>query len=288
MTNHIAYICDNKYAMPTLVSIISLVENTDHCRYRIHILTNALSSDEKERFRHIINSKVDIVFHEIELQSFHEKAKEIRQHTHVTLTALIKFELPNCLDNIDKVLYLDSDIIIQRDIYELFDINLEEKYAACASELWRNINNDSNDFYFNSGVMLLNLKYMREHNISGKLWEEKARLCSENKSRLMDQDTFNNIFKAQVIKIDVLYNFNPYFLQQEYISIVNSDSQHYFIDKQEILDSIYIIHYVGKEDKPWVYSTARLGEIWDRYYQLTGNDPNNLERKEIKKGLVFE
>ncbi|MCK7489743.1 MAG: hypothetical protein MZU79_05535 [Anaerotruncus sp.] len=88
---------------------------------------------------------------------------------YVTSAAYLKFDLPDLIPNQDKVLYLDGDIIIQKDLSDLFEINIKDYYAGAVKDIGL-IDNDLNiKNYFNSGVMLLNLKLMRENNASTAL-----------------------------------------------------------------------------------------------------------------------
>ena len=55
-------------------------------------------------------------------------------HIHASSAAMQKFNLPLILKNLDKVLYLDSDIIIQNDLVAFFNLDITEYYCAAVPD----------------------------------------------------------------------------------------------------------------------------------------------------------
>ena len=81
----------------------------------------------------------------------------------------------------DKILYLDVDILFNRDIHLLYDIDLEGyEYAAANDHYGKYLINPR---YINAGVLLFNLKYMRET----KLLEKARGLIKTKKLLFADQ-----------------------------------------------------------------------------------------------------
>ena len=286
---HLAYICDDNYAMPTIVSIVSLKKNiSDRCT--VHVITSCISKPNKEKILSLRDDTVTIELHDVSINDYQDRLDKINQYTHVTPSALMKFELANILHDIKTVLYLDSDVIIKAPIDDIFDYDINEVYAACIPELWKilRVGNPKSNTYFNSGVMLFNLEKIRQKKIVNKLWEEKINLSYNKKITTMDQDALNNIFFGMVKFIDISYNFNPYFASSDSLEIVNSFSKNKkYQSVEELKEDVKIIQYVGKEDKPWIYSSARMGEYWDYYYLLAGYCLEDLNRVILKKGLKY-
>lgn len=290
MKYNIAYICDDNYAMPTYVSMASVKNNLGGRECNIHVVTVGLSDDSKKEFYRFETDKFHVNIHEIDLSFYEKKIAQISQKSHVTPTALLKFELPNILEETDKVLYLDSDVIVKNNIDELLNYPIGNLYAVCAPELWKLVHkeNTDNGYYFNSGVMLLNLQQLREDKISLKLWEEKIRISNSNTSKTMDQDTLNNVLGKRISLIPVKYNFNPYFAQKRYLKLVNYFNDHIYDSMKSLTEDIRIIHYVGREDKPWIYSSARMAEFWDTNYLSVKDNFDGLKRKKLNKGLKYK
>jgi lipopolysaccharide biosynthesis glycosyltransferase len=58
------------------------------------------------------------------------KFKDIQNFGHVNSTACFKFDLPDLIPDQDKILYLDSDVLIQKDLSDLFTISIDDYYAG--------------------------------------------------------------------------------------------------------------------------------------------------------------
>ena len=280
---HIALICDDNYCFPTIVCIQSIVHNvSDDNRYVIHVCTFGLTNDNVEKLRCLGKKNVEVVVNLFDKSAYEERLRRISQKTHVTPAALIKFELPLFFSELDTILYLDSDIIVKKSIDELLKIDLNDNYLAAAYDFHSRINKinysfnrDYTDFYFNSGVMLLNLKKMRCDDVTSKFWYYKEH-CT--KTKLMDQETLNAVCKSKVIPLSLIWNFNPFFYKDRYLIEINNVYNEDFKDLNELEKRVCIIHYVGKSDKPWLYEDATFRFYWDE--ELRGYNP------EIKLELI--
>lgn len=291
-TIHIALICDDNYVIPTIVTMNSVVANiSDDYKISFHIVTAGLTDDSVEILSNIRKKDTKVLIYRRNISEYENKLQKIKEFSHVTFSALFKFELANILNNIDKVIYLDSDIIIKHDISSLYKIDVRDYYVAAVPELWKALENgnivNNKLRYFNSGVMLINLARWREEKVSEKLWAKKMEIASDLSFRTMDQDVFNLVFYDKFLLLPIEYNFNPYFYEKKYFSLIKQYANYEYSTKEEILNAVVAVHYVGKEDKPWVYSTARLGGLWDKYYKESGFEPGKLSRKRIKKNIVY-
>lgn len=268
MTKDIAFICDDNYCMPTAVCIKSIIDNYKSSEtINIHVCTFGLNSVNVEKLRRMGTQTVKVVDHVFVKKDFESQLNLISQKSHVTPTALIKFELPNYFHYLDTILYLDSDIVVKSDISELLHMEINDYYMAASFEFFEYLTRiqyslkraPSDDFYFNSGVMLLNLKKMREDDISSLLWEYKL---NKARTKLMDQESLNAICSSNTFHLPIKWNFNPIFKNQRYVKYIN---RVYDTDYQNITDlenDVRIVHYVGAKDKPWKYENARMRNYW--------------------------
>lgn len=267
---HIALITDNNYCLPTLVCIKSIINHcSDSCNYIIHVCTLGLEASKISKFKKLSTANVSVVVDLFNNVLYEEKLRQFSQKTHVTPTALIKFELSNYYSYLDKLLYLDGDIIIKDSIDELLNIDISNYYVAASYEFWAYLMaikysfRKRTSFYFNSGVMLLNLKKMRDNDIPNLLWDYKLH---HTKTRLMDQESLNALCGKNAFPLPIKWNFNPMFLNYQYLSDINKIYGSEYVSINELEQDIKIIHYVGKHDKPWVYRNATLRKYWDDCY----------------------
>ena len=294
---HIALICDEAYVLPTRVTIQSIIDSCIGEHITIHVCTFGLSEESERQFKKMSTQLINV---EVNCFSYEEMAgyiEQIPQKSHVTPTALIKFALADYFSCVDKLLYLDSDIVVAHELIELFEIDLRGIYLAAVFEFYKYLNDlwyvpkqkRKSSFYFNSGVMLLNLKLLRTDEIQKKLWHYKIH---EAKTTLMDQESLNSVCGDRVIPLSIKWNFNPAFYDNSYIKRINEIYNTRYRNKDELIKDACIIHYVGKQDKPWIYNTARQGELWWKMYCRAYNKRNfddlNLSRFQPAKGTVLQ
>lgn len=166
-------------------------------------------------------------------------------------------------DNLDRILWLDADIIVNRDIKELYNIDFEDNYiVACQArgnsnllirKHVKDLGLPDQHVYFNSGVILFNLDLIRK-NISDKLIFDYI----QNNQKVLkwpDQDVLNFIYKDKIKYCDY----------KKYNNQIMSYDKLSYESKIELNRSAAIIHYFGPT-KPWNYRYVGIGKkIYWRY-----------------------
>ncbi len=269
----VVYITDDNYAMPTAVSITSLYYSkteTGDYEYHVYIICDNVSHDNLSRLKMLSQKDFEITIIE-------EKEHKLSGITaagveHVSSTALFKFELPNIFSQYDKILYLDGDTVVIKDLSYLFETDIEEKYAAVVKDYKAdhykvtqlaklNISHKHN-FYWNSGMMLLNLKKLREDNISERLFDYRI----NGINYFMDQDALNVVFEENVRYVSLYYNTVTILSERfdtidvaEYYGIEPYDSY------EQVIGRAAILHLSGQY-KPWEHLIPILSDIFSRYH----------------------
>lgn len=270
---NVVYITDENYAMPTCVSIISLLcSNTKKNHFQIYVLMDNTSRKTKQKFEMLQDKYVICNFIDINSNKY-KQIVDICTNTYVTKTALFKFDIANILNGIDKVLYLDGDILIRKDISELFEIDLSDYYLAAVDDMGDTLNEKGESElaqrigvekgrYFNSGVMLLNLDKMRKEQIGGKL----LKFRSEQTNYFMDQDAFNKIMGMKRFILPYQYNFRTAlfdnYLMDEISSVFFGGK---YNSVEECLCDQAIIHMTARY-KPWKYKIPWISDLFLYYY----------------------
>ena len=164
-------------------------------RYHVYLLCDDVSSVSKEKIRSISSDRLIIECIDMDLIS------SIRDNAISGITAtpssLYKFYIAEILKDIDRVIFLDGDIIVQEDLSSLYNIDLEGKQIGAVKDVvgMTFVNNgDPNFSYFNSGILLMDLDEMRKNNCASKAMEYRKNGINER----MDQDALNYVFKDNV------------------------------------------------------------------------------------------
>lgn len=271
---NLALICDENYVMPTVVAMTSMKATKDaYSTYSVYVFTSDVSKESREKIISMNDEQAGFFVRIVETEELDVLKKCAINGLHVSTAALVKFFIADLLDGLDKVLYLDGDILVQKDLTRLYNTELGNKYAAVVKDYKPMVYNPpqtqklgiAHKSYFNSGVMLLNLKKFRADRLNEKL--VNYRLHGLN--FFMDQDALNVVFSDNVLHLDLLDNAMSstifYFDFEEL-------SKYYGIEglnsKKEIYENATIVHLCTKY-KPWKYSNVPYAREWYAAYKLS-------------------
>ncbi|MBD5397988.1 glycosyltransferase family 8 protein [bacterium] len=248
---NIAFITDNNYVFPVKVAIKSIIANKNvDTQYNINIICVEMCDDSCRALKSLEKLGNEKVF--INLIDKKNIFKDIKMPAYVTPSALFKFSLAEILDNIDKCLYIDGDTMIQKDLSEFYNIDIDSVYAGVIQDYhtiyYREMNKKLNlDGYFNSGVMLLNLKKMRKDGIAEKLMAQKKKEIETNTVVFMDQNALNVVFEENVKYLPIIYNYSTVYNIDETVICLPDDIRN---NLQYYKDNAVIVHFAGGA-KPW-------------------------------------
>lgn len=292
----IAFIADKNFFLPTVVAMTSLLENKSHGSiYVIYIVCVGFTEEQISIIKNVeekYKTRINIV--EIEESSLREKYRGLNKHDcNATLSALIKFDLPDICSEEETLLYLDGDIIVKDDLASILSFELKEDiYVAAVRDSGilysKRLVRQENPNYFNSGVMYLNLKAMRRDGLSQKLVEAKMNSMDNS---LMDQHVLNEVLGKKVSLLDYKYNTlyvnlrRAHYFHKLSLNDINGFCKQEYSSWTDILDQAIILHY-SSFDKPWKYVDVYGVELWDKYYKLSNLRDMRLERKKLYTNTV--
>lgn len=247
---HVACSTDDNYAALCGVMLCSLLENNKKNRVHIHILEHRL--DDKQRNKLLLQSErygARCTFHDIN-DAILEGCKYRSKVHQLSKAAYYRILLPSVLNEIDKVLYLDCDMIVRKDLCDLYSKDLNGYPLAAVrdydqvynKEHYEQLRFSDKDEYFNSGLLLINLCFWRENNSEESLISFAK---SERKVFFHDQDALNFVFKNNWIRLQP--SWNRY-------NVFNIHCKGLFENKKEVFlfrNNPGVVHYPGQLFKPW-------------------------------------
>ena len=259
---NICFSLDSKYTEQFTVSAVSILKNADADEnINFYILDGGLTEKDKSNIELLKNIKsFNIEYMEINEKDFEdcpmlkEKSVEHKDY-HVTLPTYFRFKLPELLPKLDKVLYLDCDVIVRTSLKELFAVSLKDKAVAMVEDVEskREAERLGLKKYFNAGVMLINLDYWRKNDVSTLLFE----YAKKNKKKILwqDQDVINVVLEGKIKSINLKWNY-----------------QYFLYDKtnEKDLAECSILHLAGRF-KPWLIPFEHF--IYDYYYYFLALTP---------------
>lgn len=272
MNIDIVYICDEDYLFPTIVSIRSLKRNSrKEFLYHIFIVVRDISELNKnlllqEADRDQIDIK--ICYSKTDYRSIPYK------HDYISVITFAKFELASILQHLDRVLYVDSDVLFRKGFEDIVAYNIDNVYVAAVKDM--PVYEDGHlsglglHEYFNAGVMYLNLKKIRNENVEISFFEYAKK---QKHFKYAEQDTLNVVFKENVLFIHPQFKFLSVMdsmFTVDQISVFYALSVHE-VNKmlKERQDGARIIHMAGGI-KPWNTFKAEVSREWVSYFEDFG------------------
>ena len=257
---------DNNYSLQCATTIVSIIKNTAS-KVVFYILDGNISSKNKKKilkFEEQHDCKIKFCdMSTLKMPNFPLNRQWISLATYYRL-----FLLDVIPQAIEKAIYLDCDIIAEGDIRELWDYDISN-YAAAVCE-----DNDSikhskrlhlsdTHTYFNAGVLLLNLTYLRQ----SKFKEMAFEYFNKNSSiiTMQDQDILNGIWENKCLLLPIKYNADTTLYRLKLCPYNNYKPD----EIEEARRKPILIHYTGS-DKPWLYySTHPMRERYYYYFKYT-------------------
>ena len=278
----IVFTCDDAYFKYANVVITSIIHNQNrNCRYEINVLSEFISNENMMLARKQLENHSNFTINFVILKDF--DSSKFFLNSYMSISTYYRFYIPQLFSRYDRILYLDSDLIVDADISDFASLDFDDKLAICCpSPFIRNkvLKGDDEKFslnyfthvlkmpdplqYFNAGVMLYNVKKMNEIDITTKLFEA---LEDIKEPFLQDQDILNSVLSNNggVKLISSKYNMTRTFVITDKRLFLERLKEIFRISKKN--NWFFIYHYVGK-DKPWMTKRSD-GLLFVKYAKMS-------------------
>lgn len=240
----------------------SIIQNGGEDHYDAYVLHSDLTSEDRETIARTGQGRISCHFVRVEASLFEGFPESSRYPRQIYYRLAAPLLLPG---DLDRVLYLDVDLVVINPLRELYSMDFEGNYyIACShvKELLTKFNQvrlgvEDDVPYINTGVMVLNLPLLRE-NVTMEQLRETARRKMHT-FMLPDQDLLTVMHGERIKLVDTLrYNLSDRLLSQ-----YNADPRHEKLDLDWVRKNAVIIHYYGK-NRPW---KEKYNGILDVFYQ---------------------
>ncbi len=262
---------DKNYAQHAAVTITSILCNTaQQSNIKFYIIDDNIDDDNKTKLQDTVKQfNSNIIFVKIPENSLNQ----VFVSGGITRAAYFRLAIPNILPKtVNKVIYLDCDLIVLDDIVNLWNLDMCQKPVAATEDFGIlsstskcrekeiNLNWKKEYSYFNSGVLLIDVMLWRKNNYASQLIE----LVQTHKFRHHDQDALNYLFMNNWTSLPLCWNVIPPVFNMNLSIIKNKIMRQ---NALKALNNISIIHYAGGY-KPWEYKIYK--GFNERYYEYLG------------------
>ena len=273
----IAFNVNNAYAHQLSVCIYSILKHNKG-PISFYVFSNDFSDENKRNI-----NKLKLFFKNWDITYLSPDPKlfsNLRLNVpHISRETYYRFVMPDMLPHVDKLLYLDVDLIVCKSLEKLWNTDIRNYYCAGVQDLWIQTNESygkkiglkSTAQYINAGVLLINAKKWRMEGVSAKCFQI-AREQAHN-IQWQDQDVINICCNLHIKLLDSAFNFTSKNISEEIKKASNA----------------VIVHYTGC-DKPWnpnykvkfFSSKRKIKLLWQKY----NREYNKLKEYKIKGALL--
>lgn len=267
----IFFTIDESYAPWLAVALVSMKENASRgYHYDVHVIQTDLTLETEARLKEIGDDDFEIIIDRLpsDLSSIQDRKGNYLRADYFTLTIFYRLFLPELFRQYDKAIYIDSDIVVPGDISRLYETDLEgnllgvvNDYSVAAVpplvDYIENAIGVDHTRYFNSGVLLMDFKQLREKNLAGRFLELQNTYKFDTIAP--DQDYLNAMCKDRVYYLDHTWDSMPCHLDE--------------------FENPQLIHY-NLFDKPWCYDNIKYEDYFWKYAKKSGFEKEIRDFKE--------
>ena len=265
---HIVFASDDRYAQHAAVAMASVLEHAEHPeKVDFFLLSDGVSEKNAEKFRTTAKSRKSKAF---VIPVTGDTFSGLYISAQLSRAAYMRLAVAELLpQDVDRIIYLDCDLLVRKDIAELWNIPMNGNPIAAVPDCGIMTSAKSrkqkreciglpmDEPYFNSGVLVIDLAEWREKEYAEQLLE----LAQNNSYPHHDQDALNFFFYQRWTALPLEWNVIPpvWFM---FLKILFSDWRKSAATARQ---NPAILHYAGGY-KPWEYE-LHLG-FNDEYYAL--------------------
>lgn len=254
----IFFACDENFVKYMIVTLRSVMDHASRdFEYRVYVLNTGISRERQESVEAMADEDFSVLF--IDVTSYLKSMKDkLPLRDYYSMTTYYRLFIAEMYPEYDKVIYLDSDVIVLGDISEFYGYDLQGYYVgAVKDQLVQQLDvfgryveqvvGVDRDQYFNAGVLLMNCQALRDTDFLDRFVEL---INTYTFIVAQDQDYLNVICKDKVRWLPVSWNIEA--------------SSKLSVSEDEIL----LIHF-NMTAKPWKYEDCVLGEHFWEYAKKT-------------------
>ncbi len=253
-TINIVLSSNDNYILGLAATIESIIcHSSKNYYYQINVLHSDISEINQNLIKSLAKQNTNITFIDVKDKLKSLEGNNLYVSGHVTVETYYRLFIPEIFNDLDKLIYIDCDLVVRSDIAELYNENTENYIVGVVKNpvspnmknYRENVLGVDNKLYFNSGVMLINIKEFIKENIKDKclnllLTKVKTPYC-------WDQDLMNAVCYGRVKYLDPTWNvqWTPYIVPKSFTEEAAKDFKK-FAKKAKIF------HYTTVK-KPWTY-----------------------------------
>ncbi|CAI0841436.1 MULTISPECIES: DUF4422 domain-containing protein [Serratia] len=292
---------DDNYAISGAALINSIIEHADPTlNYDIVVLENGVSLANKKRFFSMVADYGNFHLRFFDVNAFSE-IKSAFTRAHFSAATYARLFIPRLFSRFEKVIFIDSDTVVESDLAALLSVPLENNLVAAVKDivmegfvlfgamsqssdgvmpakeyLSTSLGMANPDGYFQAGILVFNIKKMNQENTFSSLMDA----LKSKTYWFLDQDIMNKVFHGRVHYLPLEWNvYHGNGNTEDFFPNLPFSTYMRFLEARS---NPKMIHFAG-ENKPW---NTRHVDFFDNYHKNIVNTPWALEAYERLTGVA--
>ncbi|MFL2029669.1 glycosyltransferase family 8 protein [Loigolactobacillus zhaoyuanensis] len=256
---------NSNFVTPLATLYRSILVNNSNNNFDFYIFGDHLTAEDKLQLKRLeldCNNCQQINYLSVDESLFRQAVTDDR----IIKAAYYRIYTADLLPQLDRILYLDCDLICTSDISQLWQTSLNGKVIAAVEDagyvprLAEMGIKAQQPFYFNSGMMLIDLKRWRDENITKKVMD----FINQHPEKLKyhDQDALNAVLADNWCYLHPKYNMQSRLIRREQVHPLPPAE----ILAEEARQDPIFIHYSGRS-KPWLEFGVRPHPLRNEYWK---------------------
>ena len=286
---HIAMAIDNRFIYPSLVSMASgLYSNNNEKNVMVYHLL--FSHDFDLNTSEVFDSLKNRYNFSLNYYIIPNLFDDFKRWMGGTDTVYYKLLLPLLFHDLDRIIYLDADTLIFKDLYGMYNLPFKDNYVLGypfhdSNKIDEYVKNAV--YYINGGVILFNNKLIRKDNKDIEL----LRFTKENNKKLwfLEQDSINIVFYEKIGILPLKYGIYMYGNVDSFEKSIQIRIR-FKLNRTEIIEALEdpsLVHFSGCNPKPWNSHSSNefeVDEICKRFHDKFYFYANKTDYYEKIKG----
>lgn len=239
---HIAFCCDDGYIIPASITLESLLKNNRDRRIIAHTFTDDLNETSIARLKDLLKKyQGELVTHGLPKEAMEIIKNAPLAWEYLSAASYYRLMLPYVVDlSVEKILYLDCDVMVRKSLDEYYDCDLEWKYIAGSHDIEEEQHKERLQLpiYMNSGVVVMNVKNIRKSFTLCQMLKEIEEIVQRKEVTSGDQDIMNILFHQKAVFLPDAFNYQ------------HGIHKKYVLQHQSEVQGAAVVHFITS-DKPW-------------------------------------
>lgn len=277
----IAFACSEQY-VPHVAGVVQsiIMHSSEMHNYDLSLLHAGITENSQRQLQVMVSEHPNFSIRFVNVERFVQPYR-LKVNSHFTVETFYRLLLPQLLPNYDKVIYLDSDLVVLRDMAELFAIDIGDHLLAATIDAdmageYNGAIQGVKDYcdtvlkladpysYFQAGVLVFNLSAFRKTFAPNELLE----LAAKREYHYVDQDVLNVACGGRVHTLDMRWNVVTDCGGTRIGTIIQRAPLSIYKAYLEARKDPYVIHYAGWQ-KPWNDPQSDFAEVYWKYARQT-------------------